>query len=382
MPGVERFDVAIIGGGTMGSAAAWALAKQGLRPVVLEQFSVVHDRGSHSGDTRIFRHAYAESPDYVPLVLRADELWQDLMAATGELVLNRCGGLELSAPGYRHARSAREAADIHNLSYEWLSPADARSRWPQIAIPDDWDVLYSDASGFVNIEPAIRGMMTLAEQAGAVVKAGTPVTAWGNDGDHIWIDSPSGRVEAQAAIITAGAWAGRALQDLGLPLHVRRKTLWWQRLRHPEQFTPEKLPVFISDSDIGGIYGFPCVDGASLKIANHLEGDVVDPDTVDRTTHEGENADVLALAAQLFPDVTSEVVKSAVCLYMMTPDTDFILDRHPDLPNVAIGAGFSGHGFKFAPAIGEVLANLVTDSTYQTQGRFQLSRFETAGVAR
>jgi sarcosine oxidase len=381
MPGIERFDVAIIGGGTMGSAAAWALTKKGLRPVVLEQFSVVHDRGSHSGDTRIFRHAYAESPDYVPLVLRADELWQELMAATGELVLNRCGGLELSAPGYDHATSAREAADIHNLSYEWLTPADARSRWPQIAIPDDWDVLYSDASGFLNVEPAIRGMMTLAEHAGAVVKTGSLVTAWGNAGGHIWIDTAAGRIEAEAAIITAGAWAGRALKDLGLPLHVRRKTLWWQRLQHPEQFTPDTLPVFITDSDFGGIYGFPCVDGASLKIANHLEGDRVDPDMVDRTTHPGENADVLALAAQLFPDVTSEVVKSAVCLYMMTPDTDFVLDRYPGLPNVSIGAGFSGHGFKFAPAVGEVLANLVTDPTYHTQGRFQLSRFETAGVA-
>lgn len=381
MPGVERFDVAVIGGGTMGSAAAWALAKQGLRPVVLEQFSVVHDQGSHSGDTRIFRHAYAESPDYVPLVLRADELWQDLMAETGETVLNRCGGLELSAPGYVHASSAREAADIHGLSYEWLTPAEARARWPQISVPDDWDVLYSDASGFLNVEPAIRGMMTLAQQSGAVVKTGTPVTAWGHDGDQIWIDSPAGRIEAGAAIITAGAWAGRVLKDLGLPLHVRRKTLWWQRLRHPDQFTPEKLPVFITDSDIGGIYGFPCVDGASLKIANHLEGNVVDPDTVDRTTHPGENEDVVALAAQIFPDVTPEVVKSAVCLYMMTPDTDFILDRHPSLPNVAIGAGFSGHGFKFAPAIGEVLSNLVTDSAYQAQSRFKLNRFETAGVA-
>jgi monomeric sarcosine oxidase len=381
MAGEERFDVAVIGGGTMGSAAAWALVKQGLRPVVLEQFSVVHDQGSHSGDTRIFRHAYAESPDYVPLVLRADELWQELTAATGEVILDRCGGLELAAPGYDHARSAREAADIHNLSYEWLTPAEARSRWPQIAIPDEWEVLYSDASGYLNVEPAIRGMMTLAEQAGAVVKTGTPVTAWGHEDGHIWIDTPSGRIHADAAIITAGAWAGRALQDLGLPLHVRRKTLWWQRLRHPDQFTPDKLPVFITDSEIGSIYGFPSVDGASLKIANHADGNVVEPETVDRTTHEGENADVLALAARIFPDVTPEVVKSAVCLYMMTPDTDFILDRHPELPNVAIGAGFSGHGFKFAPAVGEVLANLVTDPTYQTQSRFQLNRFEAAGVA-
>lgn len=381
MTGVERYDVAIIGGGTMGSAAAWALTRQGLRPVVLEQFSVVHDQGSHSGDTRIFRHAYAESPDYVPLVLRADELWQELAAATGDVILNRCGGLELSAPGYAHARSAREAADIHGLSYEWLTPGEARSRWPQIAVPDDWDVLYSDASGFLNVEPAIRGMMRLAEDNGATIKTGAPVTAWGNRGRVVWIDTPAGQIEADAAIITAGAWADRALVNLGLPLHVRRKTLWWQRLRHPEHFTPERLPVFISDSNIGGIYGFPCVDGASLKIANHLDGEVVNPDTVDRTTHPGENADVVALAAQLFPDATADVVKSAVCLYMMTPDQDFILDRHPALPNVAVGAGFSGHGFKFAPAVGEALANLVTDPTYQTQGRFQLNRFEPAGVS-
>ncbi|MFT4037325.1 MAG: N-methyl-L-tryptophan oxidase [Thermomicrobiales bacterium] len=374
----DRYDVAVLGGGTMGTAAAWALTRMGLRPVVIEQFQIVHDQGSHSGDTRIFRHAYAESPEYVPLVLRADELWQELMDASGEQILVRCGGLELAAPGHVHASSARLAADQHKLSYEWLSPAEARARWPQFQTPDGWDVLYSDASGFLNVEPAIRTMAALAEQGGATILTNTPATAWGSDGNTVWIEMPQGRIEANSAIITSGGWSARVLKDLGLPIHVRRKTLWWQRLQHPDQFTPDRMPVFITDSNIGGIYGFPSVDGLSLKIANHEGGEPVEPDTVDRTTHAGENADVLALAELLFPDVTPEVVKSAVCLYMMTPDTDFIMDRHPEYANVVIGAGFSGHGFKFAPAVGEELARLLTQPEHTPLARFRVTRFASA----
>jgi monomeric sarcosine oxidase len=371
----QGYDAIIIGGGTMGTAAAWALARRGVKPLVLEQFQHVHDLGSHGGETRIIRHAYAESPEYVPLVQRAARLWQELEDETGEQVLVRCGGLELAAPGYRHARAARASADEHGLSYEWLHPEDVTERWPAFRVPDDWDALFSPSSGYLLTEPALRGMATAARRLGATFLEHTPAISWDMTPDGAWVQTPSERFTTDALIITGGAWAARLLAGLGLPLEVRRKTLWWQRVANPEQFTPERFPVFISDSPAGEIYGFPLHGSTGLKIANHAGGEPVDPETVDRTTRPGENRDCLELAANVLPGVTSEVVQSAVCLYTVTPDTDFIVDRYPRADRVALGAGFSGHGFKFAPAIGELLADLVTDPAAQPLPRLSLSRF-------
>jgi monomeric sarcosine oxidase len=370
-----RPDVIILGGGTMGTAAAWALGRRGVSSLVLEQFHHIHDKGSHGGDTRIIRHAYAESPEYVPLVQRADELWRELEALSGETILVRCGGLELAAPGYSHAQAARTSALEHNLPHEWLAPAEVRSRWPQFHVPDDWEALFSADAGFLLTEPALRTMASQARQLGATFAGNTPALSWGTTGDGVYVETPSGRFSADALIVTAGAWAGRMLANLGLPLEVRRKTLWWQAVEDPADFAPDRFPVYICDSDAGEIYGFPIHGRRGLKIANHKDGEPADPETVDRTTHSGENADCLQLAEKVIPAVQPEVLHSAACLYTMTPDTDFIVDRYPTDARIAIGAGFSGHGFKFTPAIGELLANLVLDPNTRPIPRLALSRF-------
>jgi monomeric sarcosine oxidase len=377
----RHFDVIVLGGGTMGTAVAWALGKRGLKSLVLEQYQHVHDQGSHGGETRVIRHAYAESPQYVPLVRRADQLWQDLEAATGEQILVRCGGLELAAPGFAHARAARASADAHGLSYEWLTPDEAMARWPEFHVPDDWDALFSPDSGFLLTVPALRGMANAARALGAAILEHTEGVAWGTEPGGVWVDTPVERYRAGALIVTAGAWSTRMLSELDLPIQILRKTLWWQEVVDPRQFEPERFPVFITDSPAGEIYGFPVYGVPGLKIANHAGGEITEPQTVDRSTRPGENRDCLELAARVLPGVTSRVVKSAVCLYAMTPDTDFIVDRHPALPRVAIGAGFSGHGFKFAPAIGELLAELVVDPVAEAIPRLRLSRFERAGTA-
>lgn len=375
-----RFDVIVLGGGTMGTAAAWALAKRGAKSLVLEQFAHVHDLGSHGGETRIIRHAYAESPEYVPLVLEADRLWQELEAVSGRQILIRCGSLELAAPGYSHARDARTSAEEHGLPYDWLSPAEVSARWPAFRVPADWEALYSPGGGFLLTEPALRSMAAAATDLGATILAETPATAWGADSDGVWVDAGGVRHEAGALIVTAGAWTTRLLSHLGLPIRVLRKTLWWQAVDNPALFSPERVPVFISESRFGEIYGFPISGTPGLKIANHAGGEPADPQIVDRFTRPGENRDCLELAAELIPAVKPDVVKSAVCLYSMTPDTDFIIDRHPDSPRVAFGAGFSGHGFKFAPAVGELLADLVINPGAKPMARVSLARFETSGA--
>jgi glycine/D-amino acid oxidase-like deaminating enzyme len=225
-------------------------------------------------------------------------------------------------------------------------------------------------------EPALHGMAGEARKGGATILEETPVTRWGADAASVWVETATARFAAGALIVTAGAWSSRMLAELGLPLEVRRKTLWWQAVDVPELHTPDRFPVFISDSRHGEIYGFPIYGTPGLKIANHTGGEPTDPSTVDRTTHAGENADCLRLAAELLPNVTDRVVKSAVCLYAVTPDMDFIVDRHPVFERVAIGAGFSGHGFKFAPAIGELLADLATRPATAPIPRLSLSRFD------
>jgi sarcosine oxidase len=372
------YDAIVLGGGTMGSAAAWALAKRGLRTVVLERFAHVHDRGSHGGRTRIIRHAYAESPEYVPLVQRADDLWLDLERESGQRLLYRTGGLELAAPGHDHARAARRSADEHGLPYEWLSPEETRRRWPAFAVPDDWDVLYSPQAGFLVTEPSLRALAAAARPLGAELREHEPARAWGATAAGAWVRTDRATYHADRLVVTAGAWAGQILADLGLPLTVRRKVLWWLAVEDPAPFLPDRFPIFITGSDAGEVYGFPIHDHPGLKIANHLGGEPTDPDGVERAVRDEEKADVVALASRLLPGVTDRVLESAVCLYTLTPDTDFVVDRHPRWPHVAVGAGFSGHGFKFAPAIGELLAYLALDPAARPYPRLALARLGAA----
>jgi len=374
----HHFDVIVLGGGTMGSAAAWALAKRGASTLVLEQFRHVHDRGAHGGRTRIIRHAYAEGADYVPLVQRADQLWRELEAESGRRILHRTGGLELSAPNFTHARRARASAEAHGLPYEWLSPAEASRRWPAFTVPEDWDVLFSPDAGFLLTEPAITALGKVARRRGVLIHEEEPAREWGADERGVWVRTDHDTYHADRLIVTAGAWAGRVLADLGLPVTTVRKVLFWLAVDDPGNFAPDRFPVFITESDDGEIYGFPIHDSSGLKIANHAGGTPTDPDAVDRTVRPGEEADVVALARQLLPTVSNRVSESTVCLYAMTPDTDFILDRHPRWPRVIVGAGFSGHGFKFATAIGEHLANLALDADAAPLSPLALARFNPA----
>ena len=372
---MDHYDVIVLGGGTMGTAAAWELGKRGVRTLVLEQFRQVHSLGSHGGKTRVIRHAYAESPEYVPLVQRADDLWLELERETGEKILHRTGGLELAAPGYGHARAARASAELHGLPHEWLAPAEANRRWDALAIPDDWDVFYSPQVGFLLTEPALHGLAQAARRLGVEIRDEEPVRDWGATAGGAWARTDNGTYHGDRLLITAGAWTSRLLADLGLPLTVLRKVLWWLAVEEPARFSLGRFPVFITDSPHGEIYGFPIHDHPGLKIANHAGGMPTTPEIVERRVRDNEKADVVALASRIFRGVTDRVLESSVCLYTMSPDTDFVVDRHPTWHHVVVGAGFSGHGFKFATAIGEHLAALALDSGTHPYPRFALARF-------
>src|SRR5215471_17588697 len=210
---MTRYDVIVLGGGTMGIASAWELAKRGKRALVVEQFDFVHDRGAHSGQTRIFRHAYAEGADYIPLVMRADRLWQQLEAETGSRILHRVGGLEMAAPGHLHARRAKESATQYQIDFQWLTPAEVRHAWPMIHVPDDWEAGFGPGAGFLDIEAALHAMAESARRGGVELMAHTSVSAWGASSEGVWVQTAERRYDADVLIITAGAWAGRILQQ-------------------------------------------------------------------------------------------------------------------------------------------------------------------------
>ncbi|HKG26556.1 MAG TPA: N-methyl-L-tryptophan oxidase, partial [Thermomicrobiales bacterium] len=294
---MDRYSVIIIGGGTMGTAAAWELGKRGEGALVFEQFAHVHANGAHSGQTRVIRHAYAEGADYVPLVLHADELWEELEAEAGIKVLHRVGAVELATGlGSDHAQRARASAALHNVPFEWLNADEIRKRWPQFRIGDDWEGGYGKRSGFLEVEPALRAMAASARGRGVEIREHEPVLSWEADGEGVRVKTAQGSYSADRLIVTPGSWASRMLADLGLPITVLRKTLFWLEVNDPSRYDPARFPVFIADRPGLELYGFPIFGQPGLKCANHAGGTPTTPETVDRVVHLEEDQEMVEAA--------------------------------------------------------------------------------------
>ena len=375
-------DVVIVGGGTMGTAAGWAIARQGGSVTVLEQFSHVHGFGSHGGRTRIFRHAYAEGATYVPWTLEADRLWSGVQERTGTTFMHRVGCIDVSGPGHHRAREARASANAHGLAHEWLTASEVRERWPIWKIGDDREVCYGPDAGFLDVEIGLRALGRELVEAGGTIFTGAAVTGWTASADGVEATAANGDTwSGDRLIVTAGAWAGKVLAGLGIPLEVRRKPIAWFELDEATAnlAEPDTMPVYISDDAHGEFYGFPHYHDAGIKIGMHSGGAVADPGTIDRTVSEVDtHTDILPFAQRSFQGITGNVLSSAVCMYTLTPDEDFIVDRHPEYERVSLAAGFSGHGFKFAPVVGTHLAALALDSSTASIPTFALSRFASS----
>lgn len=349
----------------MGAFACLELARRGLRVVGMDRFHPPHGRGSHSGATRIYRAAYAEHPGYVPLALRAGELWDNL-PAYGGAILHRSGMLSVDTEDGAFIQGIRDSARLHGLRVETLSRAEVESRYPAFALQHNECGVVEPGAGWIDVDSGLTLVHRLAREAKAELLMDCPVSAWTSRGDSLAIETLAGPITASRLILTAGAGNGGLLGTLGLPLVVERKILTWIAPLRPELFTPDRFPVFGHGERF--FYGFPST-AEGVKIAVHWESG----DTVSRPEHPVREAAIedadsaLAAASRLLPQLAGplptareRVVKMATCLYTMTPDHHFIIDRHPLSANVVFAAGFSGHGFKFAPAIGEVLADLIT----------------------
>jgi sarcosine oxidase len=357
-------DVAVIGLGAAGSAAALSLARRGLRVVGFDRFTPPHPWGSTHGRSRVIREAYYESPVYVPLVQRARELWLQLERDSGRRLLQVTGGLMLGPPDGSLVTGSRLSAETHGLPFECLEGSELRRRFP-IFTPGPGTVgLFEPRAGFLDPEAAVEAALTLARAAGADLRFGTVVEGWQARGDALLLNTSAGPVHAGRAVLAVGPWLGQWPGFGTRPPEVERQVmLWFTPRTNRSSFAAAVAPVFIWEwSRERFFYGIPD-HGVGFKVARHHEGVSTTPETVDRTVREAEVSEIRELLARCIPDANGPLQESAVCLYTNARDRHFTIGLHPGEPRVVLLSPCSGHGFKFASVLGEVAADLATGVT-------------------
>ncbi len=377
--GTTSFDVIVVGLGGMGSAAAAHLAARGARVLGLEQFTPAHARGSSHGDTRIIRQAYFEHPDYVPLLTRSFELFADLDADDPGLLVET-GGLMLGTRDSQTVAGSLASAKRWDLPHELLETAEIRRRFPTFAPAAGTLALFEQRAGFVRPERTVLAHLARAAHRGADLRFDVQVRGWSATGAGVRVRTSAGEHRADRLVVTAGAWSPQLLADLGLPLVVERQLLFWfDPIANVEAFGVGRHPVFIWEQPSGlQLYGFPAVDGPTggVKVAFFRAGGPADPDRLDREIHPAEVERMRVELARSLPGAAGEFQRGVACLYTTTPDEHFVITPHPQHPNIVVAAGFSGHGFKFVPVVGEILADLtLTGTTAHGLELFAPSRF-------
>ena len=367
--------IAVIGVGGSGSAALRFLATAGHEAVGFEQFKIGHTQGSSHGESRIIRYTYPESL-YTAMMSDAYPLWNALEDEAGEELFVRCGGVYLGPKDHPKVLATEQALLEHNLPYEKLSPEAAHERVPGLNFHANEVALFQRESGFLRASQCVKANARLAQQHGATLHENTPVQEIMPHGAQVVVRTAHEEHVFDRVIVTAGAWMSRLFAQLRLPLRVTRQQIVYLRVREQSKyFEADRFPVWI---DAGaGYYGFPHDERVQgVKFAAHEMGDVVNPDVVEREVDAKYIEAALAFAAQRLPLLSEEVTHSQVCLYTNTPDEDFILDQVPDVPNVWLASGCSGHGFKFTVLLGHIAATLATGGTYARDlSRFSLQRF-------
>ena len=377
---MASYDVIIIGTGGVGSAALDHLARRGRRVLGLDRFPPAHDRGSSHGQTRIIRKAYFEHADYVPLLHRAYELWPELEQRAGRQLYHPVGLLEVGPTDGVLIPGVLAAAAQHKLPLETLTAAEVQQRWNgAFEIPENATALFEAEAGFLEVEACVQAHLDSAQTAGAELRTGEAVLEWKATGSGVTVRTDQGTYAAEKLVITAGAWAADLLAGLGIPLQVKRKSLFWLACTDNRYQPAKGCPTFFYETDQGtAFYGFPNFENRGVKLAEHFGGKVIDdPLNVDRTLYPEELELVLSFTKQNLPGVSREVLEHAVCLYTMSPDDHFIVDLHPEFPQVSFSAGLSGHGFKFTSVLGELLADLAEEGKSQLPCKFLSLKRET-----
>jgi sarcosine oxidase len=378
---MERYDVLIVGGGVMGCATAYHLAKRGRRVLLLEQFALGHERGSSHGHSRIIRLAY-DGPDYVRLAQAAFPLWRALEQESGSALMQITGGLDFAAPGMPSFEATHATLRAAGIVFEDLDREQLARRFPQFQLPANTVGIYQRDAGILDASRCVAALASEARRHGAELRAEEPARQIAPDGAGALVRTDAATYHADRLVVTAGSWARPMLRQLGLdlPLRVTKEQVAYFRPHNPALFSPERCPIFIHhDEAAPAAYGFPIFGLPGVKVAFHQGGAEIDPASDDRAVDQAQLEALRMFVAAWLPQAAGEVFGAQTCRYTTTPDEHFIIDRHPQHPQIAIGSPCSGHGFKFGVLIGAILADLAEHgATEHPIGRFRIDRFVRA----
>lgn len=374
------WDAIILGLGAMGSAAAYHLAHRQKRVLGIEQFTSPHDQGSSHGGSRIIRQAYWEGAEYIPLVSRAFELWRRLERDAGAKLLDVIGGNTIGARHGELVLRTIRAAERYAIPIEVLEPAEAARRFPAFSLGAGDAVVHEPGAGYLIPEKCVRAHLEMALRSGAELRFEERVLKWTATDCGVEVATSRGSYRARHLVITAGPWANEAVAGR-FPLRVTRQVMVWIEPRGGvAPFLPGRFPIYVAEDVRGGapIYGFPAIEGpdGGVKAAIHGSDLVCTPETVDRVVDESDLRRTIDAVKLRIPALDGRVLRAKTCLYTMTPDEHFVIGTHPEFESCTIACGFSGHGFKFASVVGEVLADLAMDgTTLYPIGLFSPARF-------
>ena len=359
---MTKYDCIVVGIGGMGSATLYELRRRGKNVLGIEQFDLAHENGSSHGSTRIIRLAYYEHPSYVPIMKRGYELWSDLEQLSNTKLLHTTGSIDIGPAESIVFKGSKESCELHNLPYDVLNGREISSRFPGYQLDAEMMSVFQPAGGFLEPEKCITSFVDMACDMGAELHTGERVISWEVvNSKTVIVRTNCGEYETENLVFTSGAWNGKLLPDLESKVVAERQVMGWFDVGSTNEFNPENFPVFNLLVPEGRYYGFPQHDIPGFKIGlyHHLY-EKVDPDNLDRSVVTSTDEEVLRrCVSKYFPMADNAMIQAKVCMFTNSPDEHFIIDRLPQLSNVYVAAGFSGHGFKYCSVVGEILASMV-----------------------
>ncbi len=356
----QNFDAVVVGTGGWGSAALYHLARRGVKVCGVEQFEAGHERGSSHGDSRIIRMAYFMHPDYVPVLRRAYALWRELEAESDTSLMTLNGLLCLGEPDGLLIRGLEQCYTTHAIDHERLTPTEAMRRFPQFTVPADAACYFDPFGGFLRPDACVQAHLAGAQRAGAILLQREPVISIRQETEGVSVQTGGRTLRARKVIVAAGAYTNHVQRQFGRsPIEAVRKVLFWYRTTAAARFAPDECPAWIAKFGGLNFYGFPTLDGACIKAAEDTGGQPVDAtQPVERALLPEDEANLRPFLDRLFPGQIEGRAQFKTCLYEQSADRHFIVDAHPQAPDVIVVAGGSGHGFKFSSVIGEIAADL------------------------
>lgn len=375
---MSRFDVIIIGAGTWGSSTAWQLAERGHKVLAIDAFTPPHAHGSHAGATRLARQSNSTGPEYVELTQKAFAAWKSIADRTGIEVMKTTGNVFVGTPGSKWFDNTLRNLEASPFEHELFTGDDARARFPRVRIADGELAVWEPNAAVSQVQPSIHAMQQLGREAGVQVKYGEKVLDWTADDHGVVVTTAAGRYEADRLVVTVGAFSNSVL-GLDFPTRVERQVLANFAIDPAAPRLPSLYVAAPAGDDSAPSYGCPEPDG-TFKVSVPGKGNVIDPDSLSQDVSQADLDTVLSFVRSRLPEITGDPVATTVCMWTESEDGHWLIGHHPAHDRVVLGAGCNGRGFRYAPVIGSILADMTEGTDHAELARFDLGRYEIAST--